>query len=219
MVGAGTVVIMLTALVSAVLGQCTPVPGRFVANGFDRECWDLTVWDDGSGPALFAGGSFTTVQGLPVSRIARFDGKTWSALPGTFASPSGLSSFTYPVVRSLCPYDDVSGPNLYVGGDFTGIAGLASPNLVRWDGTSWSAVGSGFNYPVHAMVVMPGPAGPALIVAGDGWVPGLTSYSGRVARWDGMGWTTLGMTDNAIWDLEIHDDGAGPQLFVGGAFG
>jgi hypothetical protein len=34
----------------------------------------LTVFDDGSGPALYAGGTFVTAGGVTVSRIAKWDG-------------------------------------------------------------------------------------------------------------------------------------------------
>ena len=40
----------------------------------------LTVFDDGSGPALYAGGRFTTAGGLPANNIARWSGSSWSAL-------------------------------------------------------------------------------------------------------------------------------------------
>jgi hypothetical protein len=32
----------------------------------------LTVFDDGSGPALVAGGQFTTAGGVPANRIAQW---------------------------------------------------------------------------------------------------------------------------------------------------
>src|SRR5262245_27936933 len=41
----------------------------------------LAVFDDGGGPALYAGGSFTTAAGsVAASNIAKWDGRAWSAL-------------------------------------------------------------------------------------------------------------------------------------------
>ncbi len=37
----------------------------------------LAEFDDGSGPALYAGGYFSAVNGLPARHLARWDGTTW----------------------------------------------------------------------------------------------------------------------------------------------
>jgi hypothetical protein len=44
----------------------------------------LIVFDDGTGPALYAGGAFTTAGGVSANRIAKWNGSTstWSALGG-----------------------------------------------------------------------------------------------------------------------------------------
>jgi hypothetical protein len=41
--------------------------------------------------------------------------------------------------------------NLYIGGSFTAVGGVAARNVARWDGRSWHAVGSGLNGPVLAL--------------------------------------------------------------------
>jgi hypothetical protein len=66
----------------------------------------LTVYDDGSGPALYAGGDFGIAGGVPASYIAKWDGSNWSVL-GT-----GVNN----LVNALVVYDDGRGPALYVGG-------------------------------------------------------------------------------------------------------
>src|SRR5262245_65135 len=40
----------------------------------------LTVFDDGSGAALYAAGSFESAGGAAARRIARWNGEAWSAL-------------------------------------------------------------------------------------------------------------------------------------------
>ncbi len=38
------------------------------------------VFDDGNGPALYIGGEFTSVNGMPANRVAKWDGQSWSAV-------------------------------------------------------------------------------------------------------------------------------------------
>ena len=67
----------------------------------------LEVFDDGTGPALFAGGEFTTAGGVSANRIAKWDGTSWSALG------SGLGSYVY----ALEVFDDGTGTALFAGGN------------------------------------------------------------------------------------------------------
>src|SRR5947207_10481011 len=47
----------------------------------------------------------------------------------------------YPSVYALA----VSGDDLYAGGYFTNAGGVAANNIAKWDGSSWSALGSGMD--------------------------------------------------------------------------
>ena len=47
----------------------------------------------------------------------------------------------------------VSGTNLYAGGYFTTAGGVTANFIAKWDGSSWSALGSGMNYWVSALAV------------------------------------------------------------------
>ena len=70
----------------------------------------LTVFDDGHGKKLYAGGTFTKAGDVTgANRIAVWDGQGWSALG------QGVSNH----VRSLLGFDDGGGLQLYVGGSFT----------------------------------------------------------------------------------------------------
>jgi len=97
-----------------------------------------------SGSDLYVGGDFTTAGGSAAKRIAKWNGTSWSSLG------SGLNT----VVSALA----ASGSDLYVGGYFT-YATNAGPSPVRvnriakWDGNSWSALGSGLNSNVCALAV------------------------------------------------------------------
>jgi hypothetical protein len=47
----------------------------------------------------------------------------------------------------------VSGGDVYAGGFFTTAGGVAANYIAKWDGSSWSALGSGMNRPVLALAL------------------------------------------------------------------
>jgi hypothetical protein len=79
--------------------------------------FDLMVFDDGTGPALYAGGDFTSAGGVPVNNIARWNGASWSDVGG------GVTGDADAAVNALTVLDDGSGPALYAGGWFTNAGG------------------------------------------------------------------------------------------------
>ncbi|MCI0540544.1 MAG: hypothetical protein L0Z50_35535 [Verrucomicrobiales bacterium] len=91
-----------------------------------------------SGGDLYAGGHFATAGGSPANFIAKWNGISWSAL-GSGSRGDGEDGPPY--VYALA----VSGSELYVGGYFTmtNEAGIAATNIAKWDGSSWSPLGSG----------------------------------------------------------------------------
>ena len=103
-----------------------------------RLVYALTVFDDGGGPALYAGGAFTTAGGVAANYVAKWDGSSWAPLG---SGVSGTSSS----VSALTVFDDGGGPALYAGGRFTSAGGVAANRIAKWDGSSWSALGSGMN--------------------------------------------------------------------------
>ena len=48
----------------------------------------------------------------------------------------------------------VSGTALYVGGGFTTAGGVPASNIAKWDGATWSALGSGTDRQVQAVAVV-----------------------------------------------------------------
>jgi hypothetical protein len=162
----------------------------------------FAVFDDGRGPALYAGGSFLAAGGVPVNHVARWDGTRWSALA------DGVSHS----VAALVVHDDGRGLALFVAGQFTSASGMPANRIARWDGTRWSTVGSpfGFGVAINALAVHDDGRGPALYAGGT---------HGHVSRWDGATWSELtDGPDDTVLALASFDDGSGPALYAGGFF-
>ena len=192
------------------------LPGLGVPGLSGPEVRVLVVFDDGTGPALYAGGTFTAAGGAAANSIARWDGTAWSPLGSGILGTAGPGSGT---VFALSVFDDGSGPALYVGGGFTIAGGLDANNIARWDGTEWSSLGSGVTGgAVFALGAFDDGTGPALYVGGDFNIAGGVS-AGRIARWNGTAWNALGnATQGGVRALTVFDDGNGPALYAGGNF-
>jgi hypothetical protein len=76
--------------------------------------------------------------------VARWNGSAWSALAGGVNNAETNASVT-----AL----DVEGQTLFVGGSFTVAGAVNATNAARWDGTNWSALGSGLNQPAATLAV------------------------------------------------------------------
>jgi hypothetical protein len=106
--------------------------------------------------------------------------------------------------------------DLYVGGAFRVCGNAAASTIARWDGSQWSALGSGTDGTVYAIAV----AGSDVYVAGTFTAAGGVAANG-IARWDGSAWHALGSglarsngTPSKGAALAI----VGTDLYVGGAF-
>ena len=88
--------------------EWSPVGGGMP--GENDAVFDVFSFDDGSGPALYAGGIFQSAGGVAAKNVAKWYGKMWSA----------LGEGTNGTVRALCSYDDGSGngQDLYIAGQF-----------------------------------------------------------------------------------------------------
>jgi hypothetical protein len=176
----------------------------------------LGVFDDGSGPALYAGGWFTAAGGVPADNIAKWDGKGWSPVGGGIAGKDAL-------VFALATHDDGGGPALYVGGRFNSAGGTPAANIARWNGQSWSPVGSGvgggWQPTVAALAVWDDGRGSALYVGGGfKFAGGITASN--IAKWDGQGWSALGSgVDGPVYALADIGEHRNRVLYVGGDFG
>jgi trimeric autotransporter adhesin len=196
--------------------------GDGATNGTNEPVYALLAFDDGAGAALYAGGEFTEAGGNPALRIARWKGTRWSPI----GDITGAEFVTW--VSVLAAFDDGSGggPALVAGGSFTAAGGVPAQSIARWDGGSWSALGSaaanGVNGQVYALTAFDDGRGPALYVGGEFVIAGGVS-TGRLARWDGQAWSPVLSGSSMAWPgavgtIAVFDDGTGPSLHVGGAF-
>ena len=181
----------------------------------------LAVHNDGAGPALYAGGAFDSIDGVPAKSIARWDGAHWSALG------AGLTHGPDLYVFGLATFDAGGGPALYVMGDFRGAGNVDANNIARWDGQTWSALGAGlhlagFNPGVFAGAAFDDGSGPALFVGGNFDHAGGAPVN-NIAKWDGAHWSTVGSGVSRpggayVASLRVFDDGHGPKLYLAGLF-
>jgi hypothetical protein len=143
------------------------------------------VVTDASGN-VYVAGSFDTAGGVAANGIAKWDGTTWSSLG------SGVKGDrTFPSIRSLAV--DRSG-NLYAGGEFDSIGGIAANNIAKWDGTTWNSLGTGTDSIVLAVAV-----DSLGSVYTSGWFTNVNGMpANHIAKWNGSTWSALGAGVNHI---------------------
>ena len=187
-----------------------------LGSGINGQVLALVMDDSGN---LYAGGDFTTAGGIAANNIARWDGSAWSAL-GTGVGGDRNFWDWVPSVNALAV--DGSG-NVYAGGDFTTAGGVAAENIARWDGSGWSALGTGVGkdneyywhpnvYAVHALAV---DVSGNLYAWGDFTTAGGVAAQ-NIAKWDGMAWSALGSGISGPVSA-VAVDGSG-SVYAGGDF-
>ncbi len=179
----------------------------------DRDEYPDRVSVAGTGAVLT--GSFESAGGEPASRIVRWTGEKWDLL-GTpeINGVSGRQS-----IHAVAT--DKSG-TIYIGGNFSEVAGVPAARIAKWDGTAWSAMGAGMSGGQNG-----GVRSLALTQEGELYAGGTFTTAGglsvnHVARWYGEEWSPLG--DGLTWSLDsnrtrvhaLHWDG--DRLYAGGSF-
>lgn len=179
---------------------------------------DAEAADLGGGQRIYVVGSGIVLPNTTTVTVAQWNGSVWSAV----GAPPPL------IVHCAVVHDFGSGPQLFVGGEFSSAGTLVASNVARWNGTSWSPLGTGVGGAVNDMCVFDDGSGPALYAVGEFTTVGVVPAAGA-AKWNGSSWsavgqglpTTFGVTQQGPRTLAVFDDesGAGPRLYVGGAFG
>lgn len=173
---------------------------------------DLQVADVGDGEKLYAGGRFLSIDGVPANNIASWDGTTWEALGSGLTQPSGFAQ-----VITMTVFDDGNGPALYAAGSFQTAGGVPALRVAKWDGSSWSAIGAGFNSTVQELTVFDDGSGPALYAAGN--FEASNGGIDHIAKWNGSSWEQVLSGANAnVFGAIVYDAGEGEALHFGGSF-
>jgi len=211
-VGRGSRQIQATALArSAGSDAALTADGRFVGGpgitgSIDASAWTL-VSDLAAGePPRFA---LAVAVATPIG--------PWSALGSNGSGNGALNNQVNAVA--------VSGTDLYVGGNFTNAAGVATADYIaKWNGTAWSGVGSnGFgDGAIFGAVDAIAVSGGNVYVGGTTFtnVAGLAAAD-YVAKWNGSAWSALGSNgsgNGAIVGTVNAIAVSGSNVYVGGNF-
>jgi hypothetical protein len=177
------------------------------------------------GTDVYVGGTFTNVmdQGVvfpAADYIVKWDGMHWSALGSNGAGDGALNGQVTDIL--------IDGSNVYVTGSFTDVNNNgsvlnAADRLAMWDGSNWSALGSGaggsgaITDAIGAMATKDGD----LYVGG--WFENVAGISAAdfIAKWDGVNWSALGSNGAGEGSLTVSVNALafyGPDLFVSGQF-
>jgi hypothetical protein len=175
---------------------------------YEEAVFAFQVFDDGTGPALYAGGSFIFGGSSNASAVVRWNGTQLSAVGNLF----GLNCPGAVLALEADADSVANGGRLYAGG-----ALMSASSVAAWDGASWQTLGSTFSETI------------ALETFDDGTGDGASLYADvklqtgdppRLARWDGAAWQNVGGAAPAqapIQCLQAFDDsGDGADLWIGG---
>jgi len=173
----------------------------------------LALGDLGSGTRAYFMGAFTSAGGVPCLNAAAYTGSNYEAL-GAGIQPG--VNYTQSEVTWV---QEASGPKVYFSGQLTQAGGTGAQNLAAWDGSNWSAFGSGFNGPVDALASFDLGTGSALYASGafslaGGAIPPLAGS----ARWNGTQWSALPGAPGFVQALQGSTVGGSPRLFATGRF-
>jgi Domain of unknown function (DUF5122) beta-propeller len=200
------------------------VGGDFTAPLQQAQMNDLVSFTDQSAQtSLYVAGLFDVAGGVAANSIARWTGAAWAPLGTGVTSVAGQT--TPGRIYDLHVWNDGLGDQLYACGTFTHGGGLASLNLVRWSGTTWSSIGSvvtaNYVFSLGSMVVGGIPTlfvgGSNLQTAGGVPVTGIAAYNGIWSN-PGGGITSTIPSATMIWVIHAFDDGNGEKLYAGGRF-
>ncbi len=99
--------------------------------GFNPYIHDLCVFDDGTGPALYAAGRFETAGVTASNNIARFKNGQWSEVAGGVTQPNSEENGNPPIYH-LRTVSNSTGDWLYAMGNFMVADGQFSPKVARY---------------------------------------------------------------------------------------
>ena len=191
--------------------EATPEGARLVlSDGGRKIAYHHVQAVDATGKALLA-----RIEVLSANRLAVVLDDTGAVYPvridPTFSDANWISLAGLPGANFTVNAAVVDGAgNLYIGGNFTAVGTAAANYIAKWDGSTWSALGSGMNNQVFAMAM----SGTTLYAGGAfGVAGGAPAY--YIAKWNGSSWSPVGSRVNTyVYSLAV----SGSDLYAGGFF-
>jgi WD40 repeat protein len=177
--------------------------------------WDGQTWHSMGGEAssdapisalaetpdgrVIAGGSFTSIGGVPAANIAAWDGTSWS--------PLGVG-----IPGNSWVYSIAIGPDhaIIAGGSFNSLGAQIGQTVAKWNGTAWTWLTTATtNQAVGDVAFLPD--GSLLAVGLFTMIDGVSAA--RIARYDGNAWSPVGTGIAGTWpthglnSLTVRRDG------------
>ena len=152
--------------------------------------WDGSTWSGVSGDMgstvaaltvynndLIVGGYFTDADGFPANYIVGYNNTV-----GWFDLGSGMGGSQGQVMAL-----QVYGTDLIAAGFFTTAGGATANHIAKWNGISWSSLGSGIAWITYSLGMYNGD-----LIAGGYYSTAGGISANSIARWNGTSWSALG---------------------------
>ncbi|MFA7253443.1 MAG: fibronectin type III domain-containing protein [Patescibacteria group bacterium] len=112
----------------------------------------------------------------------------------------------------------ISGTDVYVGGSFIKIDSLTTNFIAKWNGSSWSTLGSGVGGPVYALEVVGTDlyVGGSFNSAGAVAVNNLAKFNTLTSEWSSVGGGVVGVEENSAIVYSLIESNS--SLYIGGSF-
>jgi hypothetical protein len=202
-----------------------------IGGGTNRAVHALAVDHDGN---LYVGGYFDTAGTVYAHGIAMWDGNTWSPLGnGVYGGPViiwGMIGTIDPMgpvpvdtgyIGRVFALDVDESNHLIAGGIFDTAGAVPAKNVAKWDGSDWSAIGSGLSssditHQDSRVIYAVAAASGGIVYAGGYFDASGTVPLQNIARWDGTDWSSVHGGINGIVSVLALDDSE--HLYAGGFF-
>jgi hypothetical protein len=162
---------------------------------------------------VYAGGLFVAAGGIAASNLAFWDRTNWNAFgTGVAGSLPGFRTFVQALLTlNLSP----TNIDLFVGGNFTNIDGVAAQCVAHWNGADWSPLGTGTDSSVLALAGVD-----TLLYVGGAFTNAGGVYSPGVAQWIEGDWYDCenGVSGSNATVYALACDQNTGNVYVGGSF-
>jgi len=134
--------------------------------------WAITRY----GSHIYFGGNFACAGNIDnTNSFARWNGVAWDSVPGGKISYGG-------VLKDIIVYNN----EMYICGTFDSVGNLPAKGIAKWDGTTWSVIGSNYNFTAGSSFLTK-----MMFYAGEFYYGGGNPGTG-IMRWNDTTWRDVG---------------------------